>query len=325
LTVTGSPKSASSNTWDGSETGSKRKAGPARAIIPSTEPRHEPGREDLDKIGLIGLGLVGEALSTRFSESGFSVLAYDIKPDRPRTADSAEAVAAACKRVVLSLPTSDVVASVVELMLPRLAEDSVLIDTTTGDPEHAADLGERLARRRIHYLDAEIGGSSRQVRAGDVIVLCGGDRAIYEQCADVLACFARRTFYLGAWGSGARMKLALNLVLGLNRAVLAEGLTFAEALGLDPRVALEVLRDGPAWSRVMDTKGAKMLGRDFTPEARLSQHLKDVRLILAAGGRAGALLPLSTLHREILEKAEAAGLGGLDNSAVIEAWRSHDE
>src|SRR5262249_22050464 len=153
-----------------------------------------------------------------------------------------------------------------------------------------------------HYLDAEIGGSSRQVRERDVIVLCGGDRAVYDQCADVFDCFARRTFYLGPWGSGARMELAMNLVLGLNRAVLAEGLTFAEALGLDPQTALDVLQAGPAWSRVMETKGAKMLHRDFVPEARLSQHLKDVRLILAAGERAGADLPLSTLHRELLEK-----------------------
>jgi 3-hydroxyisobutyrate dehydrogenase-like beta-hydroxyacid dehydrogenase len=117
------------------------------------------------------------------------------------------------------------------------------------------------------------------------------------------------------------MKLALNLVLGLNRAVLAEGLTFAEALGLNPETALEVLRAGPAWSRVMETKGGKMLRRDFTPEARLSQHLKDVRLILAAGERGGAPLPLSSLHREILERAEAEGLGAEDNSAVIEIWR----
>src|SRR5207237_7892979 len=196
-----------------------------------------------------------------------------------------------------------------------------LIDTTTGDPEHTAKLGERLAERRIHYLDAEIGGSSRQVRERDVIVLCGGDPVIYAQCADVFACFARRTFHLGSSGAGARMKLALNLVLGLNRAALAEGLIFAEALGLEPQTALEVFQAGPAWSRVMDTKGAKMLRRDFAPEARLTQHLKDVRLILAAGERAGAHLPLSTLHREILETAEAVGFGDADNSAVIQAWR----
>src|SRR5689334_11354610 len=108
------------------------------------------------QIGLIGLGLVGSALSTRFAESGFSVAAFDINSECRRTVESVEAVATSCRRIVLSLPTSDVVASVVESMLPYLGEDTILIDTTTGDPEHAAALGERLAQRRIHYLDAEI-------------------------------------------------------------------------------------------------------------------------------------------------------------------------
>ena len=272
------------------------------------------------QLGLIGLGLVGSAIRTRFLDSGFEVAGFDINSQSRPTAASPAAVATACRRIVLSLPNSRVVASVVDAMLPHLLEDSILIDTTTGDPEDAARLGAQLAERRIHYLDAEIGGSSRQVSERDAIVLCGGDRAVYDGCADVFACFARRTFFLGAWGAGARMKLTLNLVLGLNRAALAEGLVFAGALGIAPETALEVLQAGPAWSRVMETKGGKMLRRDFAPEARLSQHLKDVRLILDAGERAGLHLPLSTLHREILETAEAAGFGDADNSAVIQAW-----
>jgi 3-hydroxyisobutyrate dehydrogenase-like beta-hydroxyacid dehydrogenase len=117
------------------------------------------------------------------------------------------------------------------------------------------------------------------------------------------------------------MKLVVNLVLGLNRAVLAEGITLAEALALEPRQTLDILRASAAYSRVMDAKGPKMLEGDFAPQARLSQHLKDVRLILEAAQRTGAALPLSLLHRELIERACAAGLGPLDNSAIIEAFR----
>jgi 3-hydroxyisobutyrate dehydrogenase-like beta-hydroxyacid dehydrogenase len=113
------------------------------------------------------------------------------------------------------------------------------------------------------------------------------------------------------------MKLVTNVVLGLNRAALAEGLAFAAGIGIDPARALEVIRASPAYSRIMDGKGGKMVTGDFTPEARLSQHLKDVRLILQLGTQAGLPMPLSHAHREILEAAEAAGLGGLDNSAII--------
>ena len=117
------------------------------------------------------------------------------------------------------------------------------------------------------------------------------------------------------------MKLILNLVLGLNRVVLAEGLAFAASFaGVDPNQALAILKAGPAYSRVMDTKGLKMLTEDFSTEAKLSQHLKDVRLILEAGRQAGARIPFSSLHCKLLEQVEAQGFGGADNSAIIKAF-----
>ena len=112
------------------------------------------------------------------------------------------------------------------------------------------------------------------------------------------------------------MKLVTNLVLGLNRAALAEGLAFAQQLDLDLTQTLDVLRRSMAYSRIMDTKGEKMITQDFTPQAKLSQHLKDVRLMLAASVLP---LPLSETHRRLLEKAEVLGYGEADNSAVIRA------
>ena len=95
-----------------------------------------------------------------------------------------------------------------------------------------------------------------------------GGNATPSMPRDVLIlAIARQVFHVGPCGSGRRMKLVVNLVLGLHRAVLAEGLAFAASSGLDPAAALEALRGGPAWSRVMDTKGPKMLQRDFTPIA----------------------------------------------------------
>jgi 3-hydroxyisobutyrate dehydrogenase-like beta-hydroxyacid dehydrogenase len=195
-----------------------------------------------------------------------------------------------------------------------------VIDTTTGEPDQISGFGARLAARGIRYIDATIGGSSRQVLSGDAILICGGDPEAFAACRDVLDVCAARCFHVGPCGAGARMKLVLNLVLGLNRAVLAEGLTYAAAVGVDPAAALEILKAGPAYSRAMDVKGAKMLAGDFEPEARLSQHLKDVRLILETGARAGVFLPLSSIHRELLERAETLGFGAADNSAVIRAF-----
>src|SRR5205085_1929779 len=114
-------------------------------------------------------------------------------------------------------------------------------------------------------------------------------------------------------------KLVTNLVLGLNRAALAEGLVFAEKMGLDLEQTLHLLRESMAYSRIMDSKGEKMVRGDFTPQASLSQHLKDVRLMLSAAERAEIASPLTQTHQRILEAAERLGLGALDNSAIVRA------
>jgi len=284
---------------------------------------------DEKQIGLIGLGLLGTALAERLLGAGLRVLGYDVEASRRAAlrdrggavAENAAAVAASCDRVLLSLPTSDVVAEVVEETAGRLRVGQIIIDTTTGDPEQTAATGRRLAERGVEYLDATVSGSSEQARRGDVVVMAGGRREAFEACRDVFRCFAREAHHVGPWGNGAKMKLATNLVLGLNRAALAEGLAFAEALGLDPADTLPILMATMAYSRIMDTKGEKMVRGDFAPQARLRQHLKDVRLILAAASAEGLDLPLSQAHRRLLELVEAAGYGDADNSAVIEAYR----
>jgi 3-hydroxyisobutyrate dehydrogenase-like beta-hydroxyacid dehydrogenase len=280
-------------------------------------------------IGIIGLGLLGSALADRFVQSGNRVLGFDLAADRRKwlvaagghSADSALEVTSGCDVLVLSLPDSDVVASVMTTVRAALRAGQLVIDTTTGAAEASAALGEDLARQGVLFLDATIAGSSVQVREAQATVMAGGQRAVFDSARDILTLFAKELFYVGAWGSGARMKLVVNLVLGLNRAVLAEGLTLAAALGLDARGALSVLEASPAYSVVMKTKGAKMLDGDFEPQAKLSQHLKDVRLILAAGERTGTSLPLSSVHRQLLERAEAEGFGQLDNSAIIRVFQ----
>jgi 3-hydroxyisobutyrate dehydrogenase-like beta-hydroxyacid dehydrogenase len=282
-----------------------------------------------ERIGLIGAGLLGSALAERLLAAGFRLVAFDIDPEclaRIRAmggelASSAGSVAARSMRIVVCLPNSDVTGTVLEEVLPAWRKGALLIDTTTGEPAEMERHGGRAGEAGVAYLEATVAGSSRQARAGEAIVMAGGERAAFEACRDLFGAFAARSFHVGPWGAGARMKLVVNLVLGLNRAVLAEGLAFAETCGVDPVLALEVLKAGPAYSRAMDVKGAKMLARDWTPEARLKQHHKDVRLILAEAAMHGARVPFSELHERLLAEAEEAGFGNADNAAVLELFK----
>ncbi|HND54969.1 MAG TPA: NAD-binding protein [Pirellulaceae bacterium] len=173
-------------------------------------------------------------------------------------------------------------------------------------------------------VDATIVGSSQQIADGAAVVLAGGPSDAVTTSEPLTRGFAERVFSVGPVGSGARMKLVVNLVLGLNRAVLAEGLALARAAGFDPALALDVLRQSPAASAVMTTKGPKMVSGDFTPQARLAQHAKDVDLILELGRRLDASLPLSSVHRELLGQAIAAGWGQFDNSAIAKVFERRD-
>lgn len=277
-------------------------------------------------VGIIGLGLMGTALAERFLEHGYRVLVWNrtrekAAPLLARGAEWSDNPLATCPRVLISLYTTEVVVDVLEQLQAGRHSGQILLDTTTGEPEQTAALGGRLAAQGVHYLDAPISGSSQQTRDGQATVIVGGERTTFDACADLWSVMGAKVFHVGPCGSAARMKLISNLVLGLNRAVLAEGLAFAEAIGVAPAAALEVLKGSNAYSRAMDVKGRKLVERDYTVQAKLSQHLKDVRLMLQAAGTAGLPLPLTETHARLLEQAEAAGLGELDNSAIQEVLR----
>lgn len=281
----------------------------------------------MKRVGIIGLGLVGGALAERLLEQGWSVGGFDLDASKNaalaerggHAEESAQALVAGTDIILLSLPTSEIASRLLDDLASSLRGKTVL-DTTTGDPETMAACGQRLATLGCDYLDATIAGSSSQVRRGEALVMLGGSVDAVTRVVPLLNAFCRQYFHLGGWGAGARMKLVVNLVLGLNRAVLAEGLAFARALGVDPRRALEVLQQSPACSRVMETKGERMLTGNFAPEARLAQHAKDVRLILQSAAAGGLNLPLSTLHSQLLARLMEEGYGELDNSAIIKMF-----
>lgn len=277
--------------------------------------------------GLIGIGLMGTALAERLLAAGKPVLGWDVAANRRAAlaqiggtcATSTHQIFSQCDCVLLSLPSHETVASVLDNAVASIRTGQIIVDTSTGDPAAAILQAERLAERGVEYLDATISGSSQQLRDGTAVFLIGGTTDAFEKCRLLLSVLTSKAFHTGLVGSGARMKLVTNLVLGLNRAALAEGLCFARQLGLDLQQSLFLLRESMAYSRIMDTKGEKMLTGDFTPQAKLSQHLKDVRLMLQSAHEANGALPLTETHQILLERAVEMGLGELDNSAIVRA------
>lgn len=279
-------------------------------------------------VGLIGIGLLGGAIAERLLASGWSLIGFDLDASRTEelrslggtAAESIGDVVRHAPVVILSLPDSRIVAQATA-EFPAEVSGTLVIDTTTGDPESAVSVGRTLADRGLRYVEATVVGSSQMLRQGEAVVLLGGADDDVAAATPFVEHWGRQRFHVGLLGSAAVAKLVTNLVLGLNRAVLAEGLNLAQRSGLDGAAMLAVLRSGLAYSRVMDTKGRRMLESDFAPEARLRQHHKDVRLILELGAQHGAPLPLSALHERLLSRAEELGFADADNSAIIRVFQ----
>jgi 3-hydroxyisobutyrate dehydrogenase-like beta-hydroxyacid dehydrogenase len=279
-------------------------------------------------VGIVGLGLVGKALSQRLLAAGYEVSGWDVSETaRGQAGDlgvraMAELTAVSAPTVLLSLPDSSVVSQVLwdDGLAAALPPGTAVLDTTTGTARDAVTNHQRLAEQGVRFVDVTLSGSSEEIARGEATALIGDDEAeaSYRSMVEV---FASRLFFLGQPGHGCLAKLVVNHVMGLNRAALAEGLALGERAGLAGETLLNVLCGSAAYSRVMDLKGRRMVERDYAPASRIAQHAKDVRLILELAGQVGARAPLEQAHAALLAEAIAAGYGEADNAALIEVFR----
>ncbi len=287
---------------------------------------------DVKAVGLVGLGLVGQALAGRLRMSGWSTVGYDLRKEARDAFCAAGGAAVPSLRelglqagtVVLAVFETRNVLSVLEGDAPLLAPGHAVrtvIDCSTGDPQLLQPLAARLAQRGIDFLEAPLSGSSEQIARGEATMLLGGAAAAVARAEPVLQALAAQREHVGEAGMGARAKLATNLVLGLNRAVLAEGMVFAQSLGIAPEQFLQLVLASPARSVAAQVKGPLMVREDFTPQSRIRQHLKDVDLMLANAAQTGVALPLSLAHAQLMRDAVAAGDGDLDNAAIVRQIR----
>jgi 3-hydroxyisobutyrate dehydrogenase-like beta-hydroxyacid dehydrogenase len=277
---------------------------------------------------MLGLGLVGLALAERLIEAGQAVLGYD--PDVTRAAllsgwavGSPAALAEACSTIVVAVYDAGQIEEVLfgtggvaALTLPR-----TFICITTCTPDRISALAKQLAGRGHGLVEFPLSGTSAQIRRGEATGLVAGEAAARADVARVLNILCPRRVELGAAGEAAKTKLGINLVLQLNRAAMAEGLAFAGALGIDATTFLAALSESAARSAVMAGKGPKMVARNYAPESRIAQTLKDADMILEQAAEAGQILPLMTAQRELLRKAVTLAGADADSSAVMEALR----
>jgi 3-hydroxyisobutyrate dehydrogenase-like beta-hydroxyacid dehydrogenase len=281
-------------------------------------------------VGIIGLGLMGIALSGRLIDAKVPVIGFDIEATACQklaamggmVATSLRDLAARSRKIIVAVYSGEqVLALFGDIESGAGPAPPTLICMTTCSPDEIARLARHAASAGIPLVEAPISGTSAEVRAGAATALVAGDAGTVQSAGTLLDILCPRSVHIGELGDASRAKLAINLILQNNRAALAEGIAFAEHLGLDGYAFLTAARQSAAYSRVMDSKGEKMLARDFRPQSHLAQTLKDAELIIAEAGRRGLHLPVTTTQADLLRMAIELEGPDRDSAAVIEAIR----
>ncbi|MFN7754181.1 MAG: NAD(P)-dependent oxidoreductase [Pseudomonadota bacterium] len=284
------------------------------------------------RIGLVGMGLMGQAFIHNLHQRGFVVQGFDpsatrmdqLRAQGGHPVDSPAAVARGVDRVIVSVPSSAIGREVL-LGANGIAEGAgeglIVCDTTTARPEDSEALAAELAARGIGFLDSAVSGTSTMAHAGDLVVLAGGERAHFDACQPLFAGFSRGAWHVGPVGAGARTKIIVNLVLAGNRFALAEGLLMGEKAGLDCPTLLEVLKDSACGSKTMVDKGPKMLSADYSRQGQVKISLKDSRLMIEMGQKLGAPTLMIGLYSQLLQAAAEKGYAEKDSVAFYEILR----
>ncbi len=281
----------------------------------------------IDKtVGMIGLGIMGSAMSKNLIAAGFAVIGYDISPRAAHAfkalggsaVASATAVGSAADIIITSLPSSAALFDVVAELRKLPRAERVVAETSTFTLADKLAAQAQLAEAGIAMLDCPLSGSGSQALIRDVLVYGSGERNLYDRCLPVFEAFSRAPHYLGPFGNGSKMKYVANLMVAVHTAVAGEAFTLARKAGLDPAQTFAVVSDGAAGSRVLDVRGEMLVSDTYLPIRTMPLELwrKDMRVIADFANSLACPTPMFSAAVPLFNAAVASGFGDQDTAAV---------
>jgi 2-hydroxy-3-oxopropionate reductase len=287
-----------------------------------------------EKIGFIGLGIMGGPMAKNLMEAGYEVVLYnrtrekaeEIAGNGTTVTDSPREVAEGSDVVLTMLPDSPEVREVVageDGILEGIEEGSLLVDMSTISPVVTEELAAEVEKKGARMLDAPVSGGEPGAVEGTLSIMVGGREEDFERVRPIFDVLGDTVVRVGEVGSGQVVKACNQIVVALVIEAVSEALVLAARGGADPAKVLEALSGGLAASRVLEVKGEKLLSRTFEPGGKVEYHRKDLGIALAAGREHGAALPATALVDQMFGALMSKGRGGWDHSALvtlIEEW-----
>lgn len=286
------------------------------------------------RVGVVGLGIMGSAYAGHLIDAGFDTAGFDVAADAMerfaarggRRAASPAAVARDAGVVITALP------SVAAMEAAFFGADGLAAGAHAGlivveagtfplDAKERARAG--MAAHGVEVLDAPVSGTGSQARGKDIQFYASGERAAFDAVEAVLANIARSVRYVGPFGTGSKLKYVANLLVTIHNVSTAEAIVFAQKAGLDPALMLDVVGDGAGASRMLGVRGPMMVaGRYDEPTMKLDVYQKDIDIITAFADDIGAPTPLFSVSTAFYAEALAQGRGKQDTAAVASVLKT---
>ena len=276
-------------------------------------------------VGMIGLGIMGSAMSANLMKDGFKVVGYDVVPKCLRyhrkaggsVARNCREVASKCDILVTSLPSADALLQTAAELVKSIRRGQIVVETSTLPIPAKQEARERLASRGAILLDCTLSGTGAQARVKDLIVYASGDRKSYRRTTAVLEGFARAHYYVGSFGAGSKVKFIANLLVAIHNVAAAEAMVLAMKSGLDPALVLKVVADGAGSSRMLQVRGPMMVKGDYSSATmKVKTWQKDMTIIGDYARKIDCPTPLFLASAPFYTAAMAMGLGAEDTGAV---------
>lgn len=282
------------------------------------------------KIGWIGLGNMGIPMVTNLLKAGYEVEIYNRTPDKAKglielgakQAESQEALVNS-NDIIFTMVSDDAAVKSIYLennLMGDAESGKVFIDMSTVSPKTSKSLYDYAKKNNMRFLDAPVSGSVQPAKEGNLLVLVGGEKEVYEEVKGVFEPLSKMSIYLGESGSGSNAKLAINLLLGITVQGIAESVLFAENQGIQLEDMLTIINESAVGTAISKMKTPSIQRNEFPAAFALKHMAKDLRL----ADDTTSLHPIGNAVNQTYQKALANQLGDLDVMAVLKELRENE-
>ena len=278
--------------------------------------------------GFIGLGIMGRPMAANLSKR-FDVIGFDVDEKRfeglsnVRRAASIAEVARSCSVVLLSLPGTAIVESVIAGpggLFETLQSGSLILDLSTTMPTASQRLAKVAVGKSLEYADAPVSGGEAGATEATLSVMVGASESTFNRALPYLSAIGRSVVRLGEVGTGGVAKLVNNMIVGAEFAVIAEGFALAARFGLDATSLFEAIRGGWAASKVLEVSAPAMIMQDYRPGGTVDLIEKDIGYARTLATEKRVPVPVTAITHEIYVAAQARGDGKSAQPVIIQMW-----